>query len=205
MKNFSVDVHRDGEAVGFYSDSTGNSHGFREFHGAFTSFDVPGALGTAPRAVNSSGGIAGEYSDATTSHGFLLVHGTLTKVDFPGATSTVLGGINNAGVSVGSFVDVAGNEHAFFRATDGSFTTFDYPGAIATEAHGINARGDAVGFFVDVTGRPHGFLLSKGVFTQIEPPGARTVPPYSSRTNFMVPLLSEKSVPPAMIAAPAAV
>src|SRR2546429_6721133 len=46
-------VDNRGEAVGFYSDSTGNSHGFREFHGAFTSFDVPGALGTAPRAVNS--------------------------------------------------------------------------------------------------------------------------------------------------------
>src|SRR5438067_8913979 len=57
-------------------------------------------------------------------------------------------------------------------AKGNNFTIIDVPGASAlTEAHGTNTHGDIVGtYYANATGT-HGFLLSKGVFTVIDPPG----------------------------------
>lgn len=53
-----------------------------------------------------------------------------------------------------------------------SFTTLEAPdGGSISLVSGINAAGDIVGTVVDATGR-HGFLLSGGVFTTIDFPGA---------------------------------
>jgi hypothetical protein len=65
---------------------------------------------------------------------------------------------------------VAGAERALV------YTTIDVPGGplevISTDARGINSRGDIVGEYVDRLGGGHGYLLSKGVFTKIDYPGA---------------------------------
>jgi len=53
-----------------------------------------------------------------------------------------------------------------------SWTTLDVPGAIGTSVLGINPRGEIVGQYQSPDGLYHGFLLSGGVFTTIDFPGA---------------------------------
>jgi uncharacterized membrane protein len=53
------------------------------------------------------------------------------------------------------------------------FTSIDVPGAASTRwAGGVNSRGDLVGAYRDSSGKTHGYLLSDGVFTTIDYPGA---------------------------------
>src|SRR5690242_11626626 len=61
-------------------------------------------------------------------------------------------------------------------ATPGAitFTTIDVPGSTFSDVEGINAGGQMVGTYADAAGRLHGFLLDKGVFTNIDFPGATT-------------------------------
>jgi probable HAF family extracellular repeat protein len=57
----------------------------------------------------------------------------------------------------------------------GTFTTIDVPGASSTGAFAIvriNPSGDIVGSYGSADGKTHGFLLSKGVYTSIDFPGA---------------------------------
>ena len=64
--------------TGYYADANGVGHGFLRTHdGSFTTFDAPGAAGTFPSNVASTGAITGNYLDANgTSHGFLRIpHG----------------------------------------------------------------------------------------------------------------------------------
>jgi hypothetical protein len=52
-----------------------------------------------------------------------------------------------------------------------TITTINFPGAVSTKAFGINDAGQIVGAYSD--GRvEHGFLLSAGVFTTVDYPGA---------------------------------
>jgi probable HAF family extracellular repeat protein len=53
-----------------------------------------------------------------------------------------------------------------------SFTTIDVPGATGTAPEGINNAGQIVGFDGDTVGTQHGFLLSGGIYTPIDVPGA---------------------------------
>jgi len=59
------------------------------------------------------------------------------------------------------------------RAQNG-FQVIDVPGAVYTDAHGINNAGDVVGEYTDADWNQHGFLLSGGVSTTIDVPGAVT-------------------------------
>jgi uncharacterized membrane protein len=63
----------------------------------------------------------------------------------------------------------------------GTFTSFEYPGANFTVASAINPKGQIVGLQSQSTGlgpdffapgKTHGYLLSNGVFTPIDFPGA---------------------------------
>ena len=73
--------------------------------------------------------------------------------------------------------------------TNGTFESFDYPGAVETSpaayshAGGLNNFGDIVNTYAsgtpygnlanhNVYGNVHGLLMSGGVFTSIDPPGA---------------------------------
>src|SRR5438552_18021999 len=54
-----------------------------------------------------------------------------------------------------------------------NLSSIDYPGAMATSIPGgINDLGDIVGAFTDSNRKVHGFLLSNGVYTTIDVPGA---------------------------------
>ena len=54
----------------------------------------------------------------------------------------------------------------------GTYKTIDYPGATLTFCGGLNAQGDIAGQYNDAQGVAHSFLLSHGVFTGFDPPGA---------------------------------
>jgi probable HAF family extracellular repeat protein len=54
------------------------------------------------------------------------------------------------------------------------FTTLDPPGSTSTAVNGINADGRVVGNYYDAGGTQHGFLLSGGLYTTLDVPGAST-------------------------------
>lgn len=93
------------------------------------------------------------------------------NIDVPGATKSIANDVNNAGVIVGRFDDATGT-HGFIRAVGGTITTVDYPGVAGnTVILGINDAGQVVGRYA-LGGVQHGFLLSNGVYTPIDFPGA---------------------------------
>jgi uncharacterized membrane protein len=161
-----------GNIVGWYETNTSGfgvagspqRHGFLLSGGAFTSIDFPGAIETEAWRIIDQGPIIGRYKSPTDgkNHLFRLCQrfhiiagvpcqGFYTIADVPGAVETAGepneisgGGINPAG-------DI----------------TSDY---CSSETCDPNIKG----FVVDLkaAGHVHGFLLSKGVYTTIDFPGA---------------------------------
>jgi len=136
----------------------------------FASIDVPGAIGTFARAINSNGDIVGMYFDsAFNEHGFLLHAGAFTLLDFPGAEQTEANGITSHGDIVGTYIDPPFNEHGFLFH-NGTFTSIDVPGSSFTFASGINDQGDIVGNSGAPFPQGGGFLLHAGVITDLKSP-----------------------------------
>ncbi len=143
---------------------TGNPnipHSFlRSTKGAFTFFDPPGAISSAPSTVSLLGAIVGVYTDTIgeLNHGYLLFLGKYTTIDYPGATSgTFAGGGNVENDIVGVYNFNSSFGHGFLLH-HGIFTSFDPPGSAFTEASGINALGVIVGIYFDSSGVEHGFV-----------------------------------------------
>ena len=61
-----------GNIVGYYSDGSGNRHGFSYDGTAYTTFDVSGASSTHAYGIDG-GNIVGYYTDGSGTHGFLAV------------------------------------------------------------------------------------------------------------------------------------
>jgi uncharacterized membrane protein len=104
-----------GDIVGFYEDSSGNSHGLLLHKGVFTTIDVPGVAQTFGLfGINGRGDMVGvTVDDDGNDHGFLLRHGEFTTVDAPGSIYTDANGINDRGDIVGLFIDGDGNGHGY--------------------------------------------------------------------------------------------
>jgi uncharacterized membrane protein len=153
--------------------------------GTFTSFDVPGAVGTLALDINASGTIVGRYFAPTTpltTHGFIRTpDGEFTTVDYPGSSFTVAAGINARGDIVGQYaLPSAPRERHGYLLRDGVFTSFDPVGSTFTNVLGISDRGDIVGRYCTLpvcgsvgTGIFHGFLLSDGEFSPVTFPESR--------------------------------
>jgi uncharacterized membrane protein len=190
-------ISPNGDIVGAYSFSDAtvskNTHGFVVHGGVFTSIDVPGAVSTRATGINLAGDIVGIYADklAGKDHGFLLRGGVITPIDFPGAAITELWKINNAGEIVGRYVDTTDDKSHIFKLSNGVFVSVgDFPGAVQTAPAGLtmhhgglNGARDIVNVYTtaspvynvnndNVLSNAHGFLLSGGVYTSIEFPGA---------------------------------
>lgn len=96
---------------------------------------------------------------------------TFTSLDFPGGTLTTARGINNHGDIVGAYRTTPPRHALLIRK--GQFIPLaptTVLGTDSSEAFQINDRGDVVGWFND--GFFHGFLLSQGVVTTLDFPGA---------------------------------
>jgi uncharacterized membrane protein len=178
------DINNRGQIVGAYSDGTSIHNFVRDRGGEYTTFDFPGAAGTAAGLgdINDRGRIAGFYpDDAGTYRSFLRSRrGTFTPIENPRAigpspygSGTAVYGINDRGVMVGAYA-AGGTVHGFVRDRHGKFRTVDYPGAAETVLSEVNERGQIVGAYGDDvgSGTPHDFLLDQGDYTPIEFPGA---------------------------------
>ena len=115
-----VGINRAGEITGSYSDANNVTHGFlRSRGGAFTTFDVPGAIATVPTGLNSKGVITGYDLANNRNHGFLRYRdGTFITFDPPGAVDTDPTSINSAGAITGYYQEPAGVYHGFLRIED---------------------------------------------------------------------------------------
>src|SRR6516164_4854101 len=56
-------INASGQIVGFYTDASGNDHGFLFSGGSYTTLNVPGAATTHAVGINASGQIAGWFYD----------------------------------------------------------------------------------------------------------------------------------------------
>jgi RHS repeat-associated protein len=165
---FALGVNNSGQVTGYYTDKTGNAHGFVEHGGIFTTTDYPSASDTFVVGINDSGQVTGFYTDtAGKTHGFIESGGIFTTIDYPSASGTCAEGINNSSQVTGYYTDDKGKAHGFIES-GGIFTTIDIPSAAATEAFGINNSGQVVGYYTDKTGKTHGFVKTGNHFSTLD-------------------------------------
>ena len=82
-------INNRGQIVGQYMDARGEHGYLRDARGRLTTFDLPGALATAPTRINDRGQIVGLYSDNAPNtkdpdaivHGFVLDRRKVTTID----------------------------------------------------------------------------------------------------------------------------
>jgi hypothetical protein len=176
-------VRSRGVIDGFYTDSSGVSHGFLRFrNGKFLSFDPPNSLYTAPYGMNERGEIAGIYGDSNTYHGFLRrANGEFITIDAPGAAGTFAANINSEGAVGGDSYDSNYVSHAYIRSPDGKITLFSAPGAGTGQFQGtqtgfvdcINDEGSMTGYFNDSNNVFHGYVRFRDwTFATFDPPGS---------------------------------
>jgi hypothetical protein len=135
--------------------------------GTYTQIDVPGAVGTACRGIDTAGDLSGYYEDASGGvHGFLLSGGTYTTIDYPGALITELFGVNDEGQIVG-FDQAVG---FLYNVQTQTFNEISHPGAAYTVPTAINNAGTIAGYFEGNTGSV-GFELVGSTYTTILSPG----------------------------------
>ena len=169
-------------------------HGYLLRNGVFTSIDFPGAAETRAIGINRAGDIVGIYLDQQQGkhHGFLLRGGVFTSIDFPGSAHTDVWKINDSGLIVGRYQS-SGNEkfHLFLLSGAGFIAIGDFaeaaqmsPTSVCSHHSGLNGAGDIVTAYADDTpvqknnfnanmlGNLHGLLLTGGVYTPVEVPGA---------------------------------
>src|SRR5207302_370401 len=160
---------------------------------AFTRFDAlfPGALSTDVLGINNAGQVVGDSwsGDFDNAQGYLRgPGGDFTEIEVPPSLSGGPSafqwpiGLNNDGVIVGRYRDAGvPNRHGdhCYVLKEGVFIPIDVPTDLggfgptfSTRCRGINESGQITGFFFDPAFHRHGFLLSGGVFTTFDFPGA---------------------------------
>jgi probable HAF family extracellular repeat protein len=109
------------EVCGFWTDSSGNNHGFYGvLDSTYSTFNVEidgvAVPSTSAFGCNNEGEIVGTFTDSSGNvHGFIFAYGAYSQFDYPGSSQTA----------------------AF--------------GVMGTTINGINDRGDFVGFFSNGT------------------------------------------------------
>ena len=136
----------DGQAAGYYQDSTGLFHGVVLENGELQQYDFPGAVQTEIYGISdATGALTGNFTDASgVRRGFSGDE----IVEFPGASETYADFINASGRMVGSYIDAEGLYHPYVHNPDGKFISLDLPQAEQFEyffVHGINDVGTLVG------------------------------------------------------------
>jgi hypothetical protein len=157
-----------GVNVGFWTDSAGDTFGFVNQSGTFTTVSDPAAPNAnALLGVNDSNTAAGFYTDSSgNAHPYLYNIGAVsfTPINLPGsfnATSAVATNVNNSGVVSGYYTDTSGNVHGFIDNA-GTFTSFDDPSGSGANTMflGLNNNGQVVGSYIDAGGLTNGFVYN---------------------------------------------
>jgi uncharacterized membrane protein len=196
----ALGINASGDVVGECSlTDAGGVKGVRGFllhNGTFSLIDFPGAAQTRAIGINRNGDIVGYYTDQLQGmqkhHGFLLSGWAFISVDFPGAAYTDLQKINDHGQIAGRYRTSGNEKFHVFLLSDGNFIPLpDFPGAaqmaptVPSANHsGLNGNGDLATSYCDSTpvqnnnlnanmlSNLHGLLLSGGLYTTIDFPGA---------------------------------
>ena len=157
---------------------------------SYAPINVPGAVVTVARGVNSSGEIVGFYMTATCQYfdiynatvtncptkGFKYVNGSYIKLMVPNSVSTIITGVNDYGDLVGYYKKSDGTYHGFIWYHQNVVKTIDYPGLkppYLTVPMGINKAGTVVGgiWSISSTGTfPYsGWVWVNGSFSNMNP------------------------------------
>jgi hypothetical protein len=161
------------ELAGYWSDKTGNGHGFMHNANAWIDVDYPGTTGNELCGVNDNDVAAGSYEDGTYKfHPYIYSQpgNQFIPLFIPGSDDAFAAGINDYNVVVGTYWDSSGFAHGFEFSP--FFTELDYPGASYTYATGINNYGAIVGYFYDGTGGAQGFVYYGGTWEPLDDPDA---------------------------------
>jgi hypothetical protein len=150
---FPLAINRSGVIVGYFTDASGMEHGFiRAANGAFTTVDVPGALGTQITTVNSLGLAAGYYYLATTTPGFLRYrNGAISILNDPGTSYTTPAAMNDSGQIAGDIGLSGGATRGFIWSATQSFkiVSYRYYAGTFVGVTGLNSSGVTVGSYSD--------------------------------------------------------
>jgi protein-disulfide isomerase len=162
-------VNDSGNAVGFYLDSSGNSHGYlysihsHEYVGM--SLAISGVTSVTPTGINDADSVTGFYTSSSgTVRGFFVRQSAprLFILNVPGSSATQPLGVSKHGEVVGFYTVGTGGSaviHGFTWTRQHGFRTVDDPhGAGTTTINGVNSVGDLVGFYVGSGGNTNGFL-----------------------------------------------
>jgi probable HAF family extracellular repeat protein len=97
-------------------------------------------------------------------------------VSYPGAMYSSLYAVSNNNIGVGVYYDSGFGMHGYM-VVGGKFTVIDDPNGAAgsTSANGVNSSGTVVGSYAAADGNSQAFSYSKGVFTDIGPPGLQSI------------------------------
>ena len=103
------------QVVGYYVDSSGNSHGFLDNQVTYSTIDVPGQSVTFCIGVNTLGQIVGYTFEGGTPHGFFDSAGTFVQLDYPGTTGyTFAYHVNDFGQIVGRTLPPGSSQYIGF-------------------------------------------------------------------------------------------
>ncbi|HYZ24421.1 MAG TPA: hypothetical protein VE690_19895 [Rhodopila sp.] len=178
--------------VGFYVDPHGNSLGFVDNGGHFTSVFDSANGGAVPLSgsgqnpameqllgVNDKDIAVGFYMGTDgQNHGFTydIDHNSFKAVNVSGFTNVTAAAINNDGDIAGFGTDAKGRTEGFVLDSKGKVTELTGPtGAVSVNALGINKEDEVVGSYMDAQGNTHGFVFDErnGKYTTIDA-GAKT-------------------------------
>jgi hypothetical protein len=155
-----------GEAVGFYVDKMGNSHGYLYNIATrrFVSIPVSGAASVTGTGINNKNAVVGFFNhSAGMVKAFYITQGTQSRVHvfaFPGADLTQAFGVNDHGEVVGAYTSGT-QTFGFTWTVKGHFRKVNDPrGKGTTVINGVNNAGVLVGFFTGSNGNTHGMLAT---------------------------------------------
>lgn len=148
-----------GDIVGRCFDASGKELGWLLRHdGSFAVLDNPAFLTTDAWAIDNSGVVVGDYSDADEFvHGYTWTEASgFTTLDFE-SNMTGLRAINQRGDISGIYFDGL-TLHGFLRVKNGTEVTIDPPGSVETDSAVINNSGMIAGVYWDADFNAHGYI-----------------------------------------------
>jgi hypothetical protein len=167
-----------GDTAGIYTDTLGNTHGFTNIGGTFTTVDNPNStVFNQALGINNGHTTVGYYAPTqagtTGQIAYSQAGGTFTDINalLPSNANSQAVGINNGSEIVGFYQPTSLTSIGFLD-NGGVITPIDPLGSTFTQALGIDSNGDIVGFYVDGLGVQHGYIDVAGTFTTFDPLGS---------------------------------
>lgn len=155
-------INNSGVAVGDFTDSLGNMHGYRlniNTH-KFTRINIKNSASVTATGINAGGTVVGFVTNAAGKVvGFLRrANGQVVTFAKAGADMTQSYGVNKGGLVVGAYT-IGNNTFGFTWSQGRGFRTVNDPhGKGSTVLTGINNAGDIVGYYTDSHGNTNGLL-----------------------------------------------